>query len=159
MRLSTMPADEQFAVVANPVDEDYIRTTGLHLVAGDNLSLQDEKDAALDDLKLRVYHFILNESASRQLGWTPSEAIGKRMFLGDNRPGFVKGVVADFHFESLHQFIRPIVLFTEDRGNELLIKLNGHQVPSSIAFLESKWKTLIPERPFEYRFMDEDYKL
>jgi putative ABC transport system permease protein len=139
------------------VDEDYIRTTGIHLVAGENLSLRDEEDAAKTDPKLRVYHFILNESAVKQLGWTPSEAIGKKMFLGDNRPGFVKGVVADFHFESLHQVIRPIVLFTEDRGNELLVKLKGMQVTNTIAFLQSEWKTLVPERPFEYRFLNEDY--
>ncbi len=157
MRSSMMPVDKQFAVIANPVDEDYIRTTGMHLIAGDNFSLQDEKDAEADDPKLRVYHFILNESAARQLGWTASEAVGKRMFLGDNRPGFVRGVVSDFHFESLHQVIRPIVLFTEHRGSELLVKLNGRQVTQTIAFLESKWKTMVPERPFEYRFLDEDY--
>jgi putative ABC transport system permease protein len=157
MRSSSMPADEQFAVTANPVDEDYVRTTGMHLIAGENLSLRDEKDAALEDPKLRVYHFLLNESASRQLGWTPTEAVGKKMFLGDGRAGFVKGVIEDYHFESLHQPIRPIVLFTEDRGSELLIKLNGQKLPNAIAFLESKWKKLVPERPFEYRFLDDDY--
>jgi putative ABC transport system permease protein len=129
----------------------------MHLVAGDNFSLQDEKDAEAADPKLRVYHFILNESAVKQLGWTAAEAVGKRMFLGDNRPGFVRGVVSDFHFESLHQVIRPIVLFTEHRGSELLVKLDGHQIPQTIVFLDSKWKTLVPERPFEYRFLDEDY--
>ena len=157
MRSSLMPANEQFAVIANPVDEDYLRTTGMHLIAGDNLSLQDVKEASVKDDKLRVYHFIINESAARQLGWTATEAVGKKMFLGDNRPGFVKGVVSDFHFESLHLPIRPIILFPEDRGNELLVKLNGHAVPHSLAFLESKWKILVPERPFEYRFLDEDF--
>jgi putative ABC transport system permease protein len=157
MRSSTMPANEQFAVTANPVDEDYIHTTGMHLIAGENFSLRDEKDAENRDQKLRVYHFILNESAARQLGWTPSEAVGKKMFLGDDRAGFVKGVIEDYHFESLHQLIRPIVLFTEERGSELLIKLNGQKLTNSVAFLESKWKKLVPERPFEYRFLDDDY--
>ncbi len=157
MRSSVMPANEQFAVVANPVDEDYLSTTGMHLISGENLSLQDVKDAAVKDDKLRVYHFIINESAARQLGWTATEAVGKKMFLGDNRPGFVKGVISDFHFESLHQAIKPIVLFPEDRGNELLVKLNGHGIPRSLAFLETKWKTLVPERPFEFRFLDEDF--
>jgi len=157
MRSSLMPANEQVSVTANPVDEDYLRTTGMHLVAGENLSLQDVKDASVQDNKQRVYHFIINESAARQLGWSASEAIGKKMFLGDNRPGFVRGVVSDFHFESLHQPIKPFVLFPEERGNELLVKLTAQRVPHSLVFLESKWKTLVPERPFEYRFLDEDF--
>ena len=157
MRSSVMPDNEQFAVTANPIDEDYLRTTGMHLIAGENLSLQDVKDAAVKDDKQRIYHFIINESAARQLGWTAAEAVGKKMFLGDNRPGFVKGVVSDFHFESLHQPIKPFVLFPEYRGNELLVKLNSQHIPHSITFLESKWKLLIPERPFEYHFLDEDF--
>ena len=157
MRSSLMPVNKQIAVIANPVDEDYIRTMGMHIVAGEDLNPQDIKDANQTDDKLKVYHFMINESAARQLGWSASEAVGKKMFLGDGRPGFVRGVIADFHFESLHQPIKPIVLFPEYRGNELLIKLDGQRIAHSIAFLELKWKSLVPERPFEYRFLDEDF--
>ncbi|TMI93513.1 MAG: FtsX-like permease family protein, partial [Bacteroidetes bacterium] len=102
------------------------------------------------------YHFILNESAARELGWTPQEAVNKKMYMGP-RAGTVKAVVKDFHFESLHNPIKPFVLFTELRGRELLVKLNGQHFQRTISFLESKWKSLVPGRPFEYRFMDEDY--
>ena len=46
---------------------------------------------------------------------TGTGASGKKMFLGDNRPGFVKGVVKDFNFESLHQPVKSFILFTEAR--------------------------------------------
>jgi putative ABC transport system permease protein len=103
-----------------------------------------------------VYHFILNESAAKQLGWSPQEAVNKKMYMGP-RAGFVKGVVKDFHFETLHNPIKPFVLFTELRGRELLVKLSGKHLRETMSFLESKWKTLVPDRPFEYRFMDDDY--
>ena len=74
---------------------------------------QDIKDASNDDYQKNIYHFILNESAAKQLGWTAQEAIGKKMFLGNERPGIVAGVVKDFHFESLHTPIKPFVLFPE----------------------------------------------
>jgi len=79
------------------------------------------------------------------------------MFMDNSRPGYVRGVVKDFNFESLHNAIKPLVLFPEIRGRSLLVKLKGNNIPRTISFLESKWKELIPERPFEYHFMDEDF--
>ncbi len=157
MRSSAMSASQQFAVTGNPVDEDYIKTTGLELIAGADLSEQDIKDVSNDEQSKRIYHFILNESAARQLGWTPEEAIGKKMFFDESRPGFVKGVIKDFHFESLHKAIRPLVLFPELRARQLLVKVSGHNLQKTLAFLEATWKTLVPERPFEYRLLDEDF--
>ena len=91
------------------------------------------------------------------MGWTPQQAIGKKMFLGDDRPGYVKGVVKDFNFQSLHDPIKGYILFPESWSRELLVKLSGRDLQQSISFLESKWKTLVPDRPFEYRYMDDDY--
>ncbi len=156
MRTATMPENQQMAVFANPIDEDYIATTGMQIIAGENLTDQDIKNAMLDTL--RSFQFILNQSAVKQLGWkTPQEAIGKKMFLGENRPGYVKAVVKDFHFQSLHEPIKSMVMFPEDWGVKLLVKLRGNNFPATISFLEKKWKELVPTRPFEYRFMDEDY--
>jgi putative ABC transport system permease protein len=67
-------------------------------------------------------------------------------------------VVKDFHFESLHEAIRPLVLFPEIRGyGSLLVKLSGQHLPQSLSFLETKWKALVPFMPFQYRFLDEDF--
>ena len=156
MRSDQMPEGEQHAVTATPIDEDYIKTTGLEIIAGSDLTEQDSKDVAHEDWKENIFHFILNESAAEELGWTPEEAIGKKMFLGD-REGFVRGVVRDFHFESMHNSIKPLVLFTENWGNNLLVKVNGKNLPETISFLEKKWKLLVPFVPFEYHFLDDDY--
>ena len=157
MSTPSMPDNEQIAVTANPADEDFVKTTGMQLIAGSDFSEQDIKDVSMDEAEKRVYHFILNESAAKQLGWTPQQAIGKKMFMSQSRPGFVRGVVKDFHFESLHNPIKPFIIFPEIRGRELLIKISGNNIPAAISFLSAKWKELIPYRPFEYRFMDSDY--
>lgn len=164
MRSGTMPSNEQLSVTANPIDEDYVRTIGLQLVAGGGLTAQDMKDAfpevppGVDEYKVpRIFHFILNESAARALGWSPQEAIGKKMFMDDTRPGYVRGVVKDFHFKDLHQTIKPLVLFPGNYTHHLLVKLSGRQLPETIAGIGAKWKTLVPYMPFEYRFLDEDY--
>ena len=156
MRSDQMPENEQHSVTATPIDEDYIKTTGLEIIAGSDLTEQDSKDVAHEDRKDNIYHFILNESAAEDLGWSPEEAVGKKMFMGD-REGFVRGVVRDFHFESMHKSIKPLVLFTEIRGRNLLVKINGKNLPETISFLENKWKELVPFVPFEYHFLDDDY--
>jgi putative ABC transport system permease protein len=156
MRSATMPEDQQMNVTANPIDEDFVKTMGLQIIAGSDLTRQDIADASHSDWDKDVYHFILNEFAARQLGWSPQEAINKKMYMG-SRAGFVRGVVKDFHFETLHNPIKPFILFTEFRGRELLVKLSGNHLQQTISFLESKWKNLVPDRPFEYRFLDDDY--
>jgi len=164
MRSAAMPANQQQNVTADPIDEDFIRTSGLQLVEGADLTEQDIKDAhpvtsagEPDEKAPSVFHFILNESAARVLGWSPREAIGKVMYMGE-RKGYVKGVVKDFHFKSLHEPIKPLVLFPSDRASHLLVKVNGDRFQETIAGLQVKWKTLVPYLPFEYQFLDEEYE-
>jgi len=157
MRSALMPESEYMAVAADRVDEDYVNTVGLQIIAGRNFNPQDIKDVSNDDYQKKSYHFILNESAAKQLGWTAQEAVGKKMFLGGDRPGIVAGVVKDFHFESLHTPIKPFVLFPEQWKRELLVKVSGTHLQQTISSLEAKWKTLVPYRPFEFHFLDEDY--
>ncbi|MCO6498647.1 MAG: ABC transporter permease [Chitinophagaceae bacterium] len=153
-----MPENAQITVTANPIDDGYIPATGLQLIAGENLTRQDMLDMAHEaERDTNTYHFILNESAAKQLGWTPEEAIGKKMFLGDNRPGFVRGVVKDFNYQSLHEAIKPVVLFSSYYGSGLLVKIGAGNIPNTLHFLETKWKTFFPDRPFNYQFADDQY--
>lgn len=157
MRSADMPEATQIMVTANPVDEEFISTTGIHIISGNDFTEQDVKDVTKDKQEEKTYHFILNEAAAKELGWTPEQAIGKKMFLGNHRPGTVKAVVSNFNFSSLHNPIKPLVLFNEEWTSTMLVKISGAAIPATISFLESKWKELIPHRPFEYRFLDEDY--
>lgn len=158
MRSDAMPPDGMVSVTATPVDEEYVRTTGLQLVAGNDLTQQDMENA--DELKHPenpAYQFILNESAARELGWSAQAAIGKKMFLGDDRPGYVKAVIKDFHFRSLHDKIDPLVLFPSSRSSQMLVKLDGNNLPLAITGMGELWKKMVPHRPFEYRFMDDAF--
>lgn len=153
-----MPENAQIAVTANPIDDGYIPATGLQLVAGSNLTRQDMTDVALEGEKdTNTYHFILNESAAKELGWTPEEAIGKKMFLDASRPGYVRGVVKDFNYQSLHEPIKPVVLFSSNYGSTILVKIGGGNMPATLDYMKSKWKNFFPERPFNYRFADDEY--
>jgi putative ABC transport system permease protein len=178
MRTAAMPENQQMAVFANPIDPDYLRTTGIQLVAGQDITEQDMRDANPDAYapsgawlpedqrparapgvaeSKRVFHYLLNETAAKELGWTPKEAVGKQLYMDASRPGIVKGVVKDFNFQSLHNPIKGLVLFTEMRGYNLLVRVTGEHLPQTLSFLESKWKQLEPQIPYEARFLEEDY--
>jgi putative ABC transport system permease protein len=151
-------SDQSINTRGNNIDEEYIKTNSLEIIAGSDLSHQDLLDATHEhDGKKNYFHFIINESAAKKLGWSAQDAIGKKMFLGDGRPGEIKGVVKDFHFASLHTLIEPLVLFPSDFATLLMIKISGKEIPQTISFIQQKWKALAPHRPLEYHFMDEDF--
>jgi putative ABC transport system permease protein len=147
--LRPITADIKFVVT----DYDFIPTYGLHVVAGRNFSRAYGTDTS---------GFILNESAARQLGWTPDQAVGKNFKYGSIN-GKVIGIIGDFHFESLHQKIVPIILIkpatsaSESMYNSLSVKVSGHNMPGTLATLEKTWKKYLPEIPYQYNFLDENF--
>ena len=154
--MSNSDQTQQMAVTANPIDESFITTCGMKLIAGENISTQDIKDA---ESEARYHHFVINKSAAKVLGWTPDQAIGQTMYLGEDRPGKVKGVVEDFHFASLHTEIKPLVLFPSKYNNSFMIKIGaGDNQAQVIGAIGNKLKELAPHRPFEYKFMDTEYQ-
>ena len=157
MHRPDMQANQRIMVNANVVDEEFVKATGLEIISGTDFTLQDMKDVSYDDQEKKTYHYILNESAAKELGWKPDEAIGKKMFLGEHRPGTVRAVIRDFHFTSFHNPIKPLVLFNEAWGDNLLVKLSGNDIERTIYSLGTKWKNIVSHRPFEYSFLDESY--
>ena len=146
-----------FGITAIPADLGYLTTMDMQLVAGSDFTRADlPANTTGGDTTKPAYRYILNETAVRKIGWTPQEAIGKTVSRGE--AGIIKGVVRDFNFASIHQPIGPLMLFA-DTGfvRNMLIRVKGEQLPSTIAQLESTWKTYIPSRSFDYHFLDEDY--
>jgi putative ABC transport system permease protein len=145
-----------FNINTIPADLNYVTTMKMQLVAGSDFTAADftANTKAKDSTKPGRY--ILNETAVRNFGWTPEEAIGKTVDRGT--PGIVKGVVKDFNFESMHDRIGPLML-SADTGyiRSMLVRVNGQQLPSTISRIEAAWQTYVPSRAFSYHFMDEDY--
>jgi putative ABC transport system permease protein len=148
---------KEVTVNALPVDEDFVKTMNLKIIAGSDYNQTDvlQFDTSNDGQNLR-YTFMVNESALKALGWKPEEAIGKTITKG--RDGVIKAVVKDFHFRSLHEAINPLVIFLDKRQmGSLFVKLSGSHVSTTLQNLEKTWKERVPHRPFEYHFLDEDY--
>jgi putative ABC transport system permease protein len=133
-------------------DYGFIPTYGMQMAAGRNFSKAFSTD---------TNNYIINEAAVKMLGWkAPQNAVGKDLAYGGIR-GKVIGVVKDFHFESLHQAIIPLLfqLPSPSQGyfNRLSIKISGPNVQSAINTIQSTWQRYLPETPFDFTFLDEKF--
>jgi putative ABC transport system permease protein len=130
------------------VDFDYINQFKIKMVAGRGFSREFGTDT--------TQAMVLNEAAVKMFGYTsPQQAIGRR-FKQWGREGKIIRVMKDFHFRSLQQPIKPLSMRIEPGGCNLVsAKVSAANLPATIAAIENKWKTLIPNRPFSYFFLDE----
>ncbi|MBK0381065.1 ABC transporter permease [Mucilaginibacter segetis] len=150
-------SDFSLSVTAVPVERSFVKTMGIKILQGRNLDLSDEQQVLTDDYEKRKYGFILNETAVKALGWKPQQAIGKRIGL-NGRMGFIKAVVRDFNFTSLHEKITPIVIFPQyDWFGKLLVKTNGKNTANTIKQIQASWHTFYPDIPVNFHFLDEEF--
>jgi putative ABC transport system permease protein len=130
------------------VDFDYIQQYDLKLAAGRGFS----ENFATDSTQAMV----INEAASKMLGYaTPQEAIGRK-FDQWGRQGQIIGVVKDFHYKSLQQDVPPLVMRFEPWALGMIsVKVSAANLPATLKAISNEWGQLIPNRPFEYSFLDE----
>jgi len=127
------------------VDDGFIPTFGIQLLAGRNFSRNMKTDSK---------KWIINETTVKTLGWkSPQDALDKQIKYGGVM-GNVIGVVKDFHFESLHQVIVPMILIFGRSPQYMSIKIDGHHVQSSIATIRQIWQQYLPDTPFDFSFLD-----
>jgi putative ABC transport system permease protein len=149
--------DYNLSVIAMPVEKCFIKTMGIKLIQGTDLNIGDEQQVLSKDSEKRKYSFILNETAIREMGWKPEEAIGKRIGL-NGRTGTIKAIAKDFNFTSLHTKISPIVMFAEyDWFGKLLVKTNGKNTANTIEVVQTQWHKFYPDMPIEYHFLDQEF--
>ena len=131
------------------IDHNYFDTYQIPIVSGRNFS----ENIGSDDST----NFIINETAARMVGWSNEEAIGKTLLNGPTK-GTVVGVVQDFHFESLHQPIVPVVFHGQHMFNELSVLVSKDYMPEALAYMETVWKQFVPQQTFDYLFLNEHYQ-
>ena len=132
------------------VDQDFIKTLKLKLIKGEDFP----ENLVHDSLHL----YILNEEAIKKIGW--NDPVGKQFDIpGIEMKGKVTGVVGDFNFKSLYNKIEPVALVCYPLlFDNLMVKITGQNIPATIEQLREKWKSIFPQAPFEYSFLNDDFQ-
>ncbi|MGZ3944406.1 MAG: ABC transporter permease [Mucilaginibacter sp.] len=130
------------------VDEDYINTLGIKLIAGRNFSNQVASDTA---------GLIVNEAFVKRFGF--KDPLNKPIYRNSYglQSFHIVGVMKDFNFSSLKDKIKPVALvYNEDRG-AITARVNTANLSALMSQIESKWKDLSPNQQLSYSFMDADF--
>lgn len=148
---ATMTTSNSFNMQSWGVDYDYIETLGMEIVKGRNFS----RDFGSDSLSI-----IINETTAKMMG--TGDPIGKKLYINTDQgspltPLTVVGVVKDFHYESMRQGIAPMVMTLSFNGWIACFKVNTTDIQSLVKQVEQKWKSIAPNLPFSYQFMDDAF--
>lgn len=131
-------------------DDAYLKTYQISLLAG----------TFLEPGETNPNHVIINEKALYTYGFkNAKDAIGHNLNVVDSENALtIKGVISDFHFESMQQQIKPQLFFSVNAQRiyrYLSFKLKPGDINKSLTAIQQKWKTLMPDSSFEYTFMDD----
>ncbi len=150
------------SIYYNQVDEDYLATMNLQLIDGKGFQ---------SDTSDNHRYIIVNESLLKYFGWNNfngKHIPGKNLGLDHE----IIGVVKDFHFESLHHQIEPLILALDDRSiksgitglstyvwppslYQIILKIKDRSIGDVIESLRNEWKSVFPDRPFQYSIVDD----
>jgi len=108
--------------------------------------------------------FVINESAARIMGLV--HPVGQTIswtsrWLGDTAKNYtILGVVKDMVMESPYDPVKPTVFFLGGDYNWITLRLDPHAAAgASLEKIAAVFKKVVPNIPFEYNFVDQEYAL
>ena len=139
--------DNQANVSAFSVGGDFMETMNIELLAGRDFRINSLVDST---------NIIINEAAAKLMGM--DNPVGQEIEFWEGK-GQIVGLFKDFHINSLHETINPLVItYIPENTQYLLVKTRPGQTTRAIAEVEKLTKEFNPNYPFTYHFMDEAYE-
>lgn len=143
-----IPPEENVFAAGLSVDYDFIETYQLDLVAGRAFNREFGSD--------HLDAFVINESAATLLGFEDANGAIGQMVEREGKKGQVVGVVKDFHYRSLRYPIDAFIMEVSPATfNTFSIRIQDGDISETLAFIESRWDEMFPEKVFEATFLDE----
>lgn len=123
----------------NCVSPGYTDFFGIQLIAGRNFN----------ELRHPFDEFMVNETLIKTMGWTPEEALGRKLIINEG-PGTIVGVVKDYQNESLKDHLQPQVLINWKYIQARAYVRVNHQTPGVVGAIEKTWKEFAPGAVFSH---------
>jgi ABC-type antimicrobial peptide transport system permease subunit len=129
------------------VGYDFVKLMDLEIVEGRGFDRDIKTDSAA---------FLANEEAIRQMGL--KDPIGSQISVF-GKPGTIVGILRDYHTNTLHQAIDPLILDVKERleFGTILVRTEKGKTKEALVGLEKLFAQMNPEHAFNYSFMDERY--
>lgn len=130
-------------------DKDYSKTYELEFIEGRFFSEESQEGRR---------EVVLNESGAKILGY--EEAVGQRIIDTEGRDFAIIGVVKDFHFESLHKELNPLIIHPyspRSNGRYLSVRIRAENIKETLAAMKKSWEKYALNQAFEYEFFDDHF--
>jgi putative ABC transport system permease protein len=132
-------------------DADFLKTFQIELLEGRFFNV-DRREGQVN--------VVLNETMVRTMGI--EDPVGKHLINGiyTNVRYPIIGVVKDFHFESFHQRLRPLLLFSlqpREVGRYVSVRVRTEDIQETLSFMDQTWRRFTADQPFEYEFFDDHF--
>lgn len=132
-------------------EPEYLQFYNMQILAGRNLRHTDS-----------LREFVINETLRKELGFSkPEEAIGQLVTYSDREYPIV-GVVSDFHIQSLHKKVEPVMIANDVDFHCFNVRLSTahgtEDFKTGIAKIEAAWKKVYPNEKLKHQFLDETLK-
>jgi ABC-type antimicrobial peptide transport system permease subunit len=136
----------QFTFAA--VGYDFVKTMKIKIIQGRDFSREYATDSV---------GYIVNEKALEIFNY--KDPVGMPLTFWQTK-GTIIGVVKDFHFNSLHNPITPLILRLGEISDEgsALIRTEPGKTKDALVNIEKIWKEMNADFPFTYQFSDEEYQ-
>lgn len=154
--------DAAFGLMRVIVDEHFIPTYDIPLLAGRNLS----QDVGGDTVREGVLeaNVIVNEEALRQFGFgTAEQGVGSIFYdFSDDRASrayTIVGVMPDQNFRGFHNTVQPLVFYHAPAALDIAsLRIEaGVPMPRVVSEIEARWDEIVPEYPIQIEFLDETF--
>ncbi len=133
------------------VDDDFVEIFDVPLVAGRNLAPGEDKDDGAT--------FLVNEATVRHWGFSsPEQALGRKVEWAGWKKGQVVGIMRDFHHRPLQHAVEPMILHIRPLAfHYMYIRVEPEGRAETLRALEASWRRILPTKPFEYFFLDDEF--
>ncbi|MPR34821.1 ABC transporter permease [Salmonirosea aquatica] len=144
-------SDLQTNFTTTAVSHEFGRTVGWQFKAGRDFSRQFASDSM---------GLVINQTAARFMGF--ADPVGETVtWKGEDfdLKFRVLGVIEDMVMDSPYEPVEPAIFFIGPRiGKFVTLRLDSRQSPhQSLAVIETVLKKHLPDSPFDYTFVDEEY--
>ncbi len=149
-RIDTIDSGKLIYLRPMEADYDFLHTMQMHVVDG---GIYQRNDSTC------YGSILINETAAKEIG--VEDPIGMTVYgigmKGEEVEYAIRGIVKDYHFESLHNEIKPLaigLMHEKAHPQYLSIRISGEQMDETINYIQVAWNKFVGEEPFDYYFLD-----
>ncbi|HLX93532.1 MAG TPA: ABC transporter permease [Puia sp.] len=144
----------------NPNESDYVEGFGVGYDFIETMGMQMAEGRAFSRAFADTAHptIILNQAAIQMMNL--KIPVGQTITYAD-QPRQIIGIVKDFHFESLHEPVKPAFMILETGGSpwdKMMVRIKAENQGETIAAIQRLYQSYNPGFPFDYNFLDESYQ-